>query len=301
MALPDFEAWAMFAAVARAGSFTGAARELGVSKATMSKAVARLEEAQGVSLLHRTSRRLSLTETGKRLAGHADMLVAQGVALSEAAMADSSQPSGLVRLSAPMSFGVAFLGPLVARFLEANPGIELEIQLDDRRVDLVAQGYDLAIRIANLPDSSLRTRRVAPIGVALVASPSWVERRAPLAHPGEISGADCFAYTNAPGRQVWRMERGEEQVTIVPEGRLRTNNGNMMIEALERGTGIAFLPVFIVSGALEAGRLVRLLPEWSAPQIDLQLVMPPSALRPRRVDLLVDFLALEMGKVCSVR
>lgn len=299
MALPDFEGWAIFAAVAREGSFTGAARTLGLSKATISKAVSRLEAAQGISLLHRTSRRLSLTETGKRMAEHANQLVAQGTALSEAASADSSEASGTVRLSAPMSFGIAFLGPLLARFMAEHPGIAIDVQLDDARVDLVAQGFDLAIRIANLPDSSLRTRRVAPIRVVPVAAPAWIARHGTPQHPSQIKGRDCFAYTNAPGRQTWRLERGQDSVAIHPDGRLHTNNGAMMLDALKAGLGIAFLPEFIIGDALETGALVRLLDEWSAPRIDLQLVMPPSPLRPKRVDLLLAFLAEELARVCA--
>ncbi len=301
MALPDFEGWAIFAAVARAGSFTGAARDLGVSKATVSKAISRLEAARGVSLLNRTSRRLSLTETGKRLASHADALVAQGDALSEAALADGTEATGLVRLSAPMSFGIAFLGPVIADFMAAQPGIAVDVQLDDARVDLIAQGFDLAVRIANLPDSSLRTRRVAPIPIVLVAAPEWIARHGIPTHPGDIDGAACFAYTSAPGRQSWRMERGQETVTIAPEGRLRTNNGAMMIDALEAGLGLAFLPAFIVRDRIAAGALAALLPDWRAPGIDLQLVMPPSPLRPRRVALLIDHLAARLTAICADR
>jgi len=300
MALPDFEGWAIFAAVARAGSFTEAARDLGIGKATVSKAVSRLETAQGISLFHRTSRRLSLTEAGRRLASPARLLTEQAQALEEMAREDAGQAGGTIRLSAPMSFGIAFLGPLIARFMEEHPSIAIDLELDDRRVDIVAQGFDLAVRIANLPDSSLRTRRVGPIRVVLAASPGWIEQHGEPAHPSDIPGDRCFAYTSAPGRQSWVLEKGGERVSVYPDGRLHVNNGAMMVEALEAGLGIAFLPEFIVRDSLAEGRLVPLLTDWSAPRLDLQIVLPPSPLRPKRVDLLVDFLAANLAERCKV-
>ena len=158
MRLPDLEAWAIFAAVAEHRSFSGAAAAIGLSKATVSKAVSRLEAQIGQSLFHRTSRRLALTEAGRPLADHAARLLAEARAAEEAAHDAASSPAGRVRLAAPMSFGIANVAPLVARFLAQHPGVEIDLHLSDARIDIVAEGFDVALRIGDLADSSLRAR-----------------------------------------------------------------------------------------------------------------------------------------------
>ena len=173
MRLPDFEAWAMFAAVVEHRSFTDAAKALSVSKATVSKAVTRLEEHLDTSLFNRTSRRLALTESGKRLADHAQRILAEGRAAEEAARDETAELSGVVRLGAPMTFGLLRIAPLVAQFTKMHPLVDIELHLSDAKIDIVEMGLDATIRIADMPDSSLRARRLAE--VASLLSDSGIE------------------------------------------------------------------------------------------------------------------------------
>ncbi|RZM08806.1 MAG: LysR family transcriptional regulator, partial [Sphingomonas sp.] len=196
MRLPDLEAWAIFASVVEHKSFSAAADDIGLSKATVSKAITRLEAHLGQSLFHRTSRRLALTEAGKPLADHAARILAEARAAEESANDSASAPTGRVRLAAPMSFGITNIAPLLAEFLTAHPGIEIELHLSDARVDIVAEGFDVALRIASLPDSSLRARRLCGIATHIVAAPAYLAARGTPTHPAQLGEHALFGYTN---------------------------------------------------------------------------------------------------------
>jgi DNA-binding transcriptional LysR family regulator len=288
MRLPDFEAWAIFAAVVEHRSFSAAARALGLSKATVSKAVTRLETQLGASLFHRTSRTVSLTETGKALAPRAQRILDEAVCAEEEASDAASAPKGLVRLAAPMTFGLQRVAPAIAEFLEANPGISIDLCLDDSVIDLVEQGVDVALRIARLPDSSLRARRLAPIRTHVVASAAYLARHGRPAHPAQLGEHRCLCYAN---NEVWRfVGPGGEEVSVKPAGPLRANSGEAMLPTLRAGIGITVLPDFIVGADLAAGTVEEVLSEWTAPPIALHLVTPPNPLRPARVEALIAFL-----------
>lgn len=289
MRLPDLEAWATFATVADHSSFSAAATAMGVSKATVSKAVARLEASLGQSLFHRTSRRLTLTEAGKPLAERAQRMLAEAVAAEEAAHDAASAPAGRLRVAAPMTFGVTHIAPLIAEFLAQHPAIEIELALSDARVDIVAEGFDVALRIADLPDSSLRARRLRGIRAYLVAAPAYLERHGTPLHPGELGDHRLFGYTNAPG--PWRFRGpGGAEVGVRATGPLSANSGDALLPALIAGLGIARLPDFIIGAALADGRLTEILPEWRPAPVGLHLLTPPSPLRPARVEALIAFL-----------
>lgn len=290
MRLPDLEAWAIFAAVAEHRSFSGAADAIGLSKATVSKAVSRLEAHLGVSLFHRTSRRLALTEAGVPLADHAARIVAEAHAAEEAARDGATLPSGRVRLAAPMSFGIKNVAPLIADFLAAHPAIEIELHLSDARVDIVAEGFDVALRIADLPDSSLRARRLCSIAAHLVAAPAYLERHGTPTHPAQLGEHRLLGYTNITGPWRFRHADGSE-VSVKAQGPLAANSGEALVPALEAGLGIARLPSFVLGDALPAGRVVDILPDWAPAPIGLHLLTPPSALRPARVEALIAFLS----------
>lgn len=290
--LPDFEAWAIFAQVAELRSFTAAAEALGISKATVSKAVTRLENRLGAQLFHRTSRRLSLTATGQALAGRAGALLSDAQAAEDAAREAAAGPRGLVRLATPMSFGISHVGPALPELLASCPGLIVDLHLSDETIDVVADGFDIALRIAALPDSSLRARKLADVPRGIFGAPSYFAQRGRPAQPRDLSGHACFGYSNQSGRGEWQLIAPDgESVTVRPgPGPVRANNGEAMLASLRAGHGLALLPHFIVRADLDTGRLEQLLPSWSPPPIALHLVTPPGGLRPARVTATIDFL-----------
>ena len=291
--LPDFEAWAIFAKVAELGSFSAAADELALSKATVSKAVSRLEQRLAAPLFHRSSRKVSLTDSGQIARERAARLLADGEAIEEAISERGAAPRGLVRLAAPMSFGIAHLGPILPLFHQAYPQVIVDLHLSDARVDLIEQGFDIALRIGELEDSALKARRLFPVRLPIVGAPALFDRLGRPEHPRDLAGYPVFAYTHVrtPGRLHFRhAEQGE--VTVECKGPIRTNNGDVLLDALLAGAGIAPLPDFLAWRCLGDGRLEEVLPDWSAgPTSALHVVTPPTAMRPARVKVLIDFLA----------
>lgn len=296
MSLPDFEAWSIFACVVEHRSFTGAANALGVSKATISKAVTRLEMQVGAPLFHRSTRRLSLTESGGKLVEHARAILAEGQAAEEAARDEASEPVGLVRLAAPMSFGLSHVGPVVADFLCEYRGISVDMHLSDARVDLIGEGFDIGLRIAVLPDSSLRARKLRDVKTHIVAAPSYLERAGTPRHPAELGEHECLRYSLLTTPEQWRFTNSKgEEAAVRPHGRLRANNGDVMLHSLRSGHGIAVLPDFIIDDDLAKGAVVAILADWSVLPAALHLVTPPGRIRPKRVTALIDYLAERLG------
>ncbi len=296
MRLPDLEAWAVFASVVEHRSFTDAAKALSVSKATVSKAVTRLEQHLETSLFNRTSRRLALTESGKRLAAHAARILEEGQAAEEAARQDTAELSGTIRLGAPMTFGLLRIAPLIAEFAKLHPAVDIDLHLSDARIDMVDMGLDATLRIADMPDSSLRARRLGDVKLHVVASPSYLAERGRPIHPSDLGAHDCLCYANAPTPDVWRFSGpGQQNVVVQVRARITVNSGDAMLPALRAGIGVARLPDFIVSEGIASGELEEVLVDWRPPPLGLHLVTPPSRLRPVRVEALLDFLARNHG------
>jgi DNA-binding transcriptional LysR family regulator len=295
--LPDFEALAIFAKVVELRSFAATATELALSKATVSKAVTRLEERLGARLFNRTSRRLALTDAGQRLSERAARLLADGEAAEDEALAQSSSPRGLVRLAVPMTFGIRNVAPLLPEFLKAYPEVSIDLHLSDATVDLIGEGFDAGLRIARLPDSSLIARRLCAMPRYTVAAPSYLKRHGRPTHPMHLAQHQCFGYAYLSTPNVWHYTNAAgEQASVRPAGPLRVNNGEAVMPALLAGLGIADLPDFIVGEAIASGEVEVILKGWKQPEGAVHLVTPPGGPRPARVEVLADFLIKQFSK-----
>jgi DNA-binding transcriptional LysR family regulator len=293
--LPDLEGLAIFAKVVETRSFAAAAAELKLSKATVSKAVSRIEARLGARLINRTSRRLALTDTGRQLAGRAAHILAEGEAAEDATLAQTTVPRGLVRLAVPMSFGLLNVAPVLPEFLAAFPEVSIDLQLSDAHVDLIGEGFDAAIRVAILPDSSLVARRLCDVPRHLVGSPAYLNQHGRPKHPLHLAQHRCISYGHAAAPETWRFVKDGKSASVRPSGPLRVNNGDAMMPALTAGTGLGILPEFILRDAFAAGRLEKVLPDWSLPAGAVYWVTPAAGPRPKRIEVLADFLVEKLA------
>jgi DNA-binding transcriptional LysR family regulator len=295
--LPDFEGLAIFAKVVELRSFAAAATELSLSKATVSKAVTRLEARLGARLFNRTSRRLALTDAGQKLSERAARLLADGEAAETEALAQSVAPRGLVRLAVPMTFGVKAVAPILPEFLARYPDIAIDLHLSDAMVDLIGEGFDAGLRIASLPDSSLIARRLCAMPRYTVASPDYLKRHGRPTHPMQLAEHRCLGYAYLSTPNAWHFTNAKgEQASVRPAGPLRVNNGEALMPALLAGLGIADLPDFIVGEAIASGEVEVILKDWKQREGAVHLVTPPGGPRPARVEVLADFLAAHFAK-----
>jgi DNA-binding transcriptional LysR family regulator len=289
--LPDLEGLAVFAKVAELRSFAGAAAELGLSKPTISKAVSRLEGRLGTRLFNRTSRRLALTDAGQQLLERASRMLSEAEAAESEARAQSATPRGRVRLAVPMSFGLREIAPALPEFFAAYPQVSINLHLSDETVDLIGEGFDMALRIAALPDSSLLARRLCAVPRALVAAPAYLKAHGTPKHPRELTQHVCLGYAYLPAPDVWRFRnRKGQEVTLRVEGPLRANNADALMPALLAGHGLAVQPEFLIRDELAKKKLVAVMGDWSLPEIALHLVLPPGGPRPARVEVMAEFL-----------
>ncbi|CAO3426085.1 LysR family transcriptional regulator [Azospirillum endophyticum] len=289
--LPDFEGLAMFAKVVEERSFAGAARAMGVSVATVSRAVGRLEERLGARLFNRTSRRLALTDFGHSLAERATRLYDEAEAAENAVREMSSRPRGLIRFAVPMSFGLRWVAPLLPDFFRLYPEISIDLHLSDAAVDLVGDGFDAALRIAVLPDSSLVARRLCGVAPLVLAAPAYLARHGEPRHPRELNGHHCLGYAYRRRQDIWHFTNsaGEEE-SVTPAGPLRVTNADALVPMLVEGLAIAELPEFMAADLLADGRLTAILTDWSLPKGGLYFVTPSARSRPAKIGVLADFL-----------
>ena len=294
--LPDLEGLAIFAKVAECRSFANAATELRLSKATVSKSIGRIESRLGARLIIRSARRFELTDAGRQLVGRAAQILAEGEAAEDATRAQARTPRGLVRLSAPMSFGTLKVAPLLPNFLAAYPEISIDLQLSDATTDVIGEGFDAAIRIAVQPGASLAVQRLSEVPRYLVGSPVYLEKYGKPRHPLHLAEHRCIAYSYGVNGEVWRFRKGSKSASVRPSGPLRVNNGDAMMPALIAGTGLGILPEFFLREALESKRLERLLPDWSIPLGAVYWVTPPEGPLPKRVEVLREFLIEKLAR-----
>ena len=291
--MPDLEAWAIFAKVAETGSFARAAAEFGVAQATVSKAIARLEARMKTPLLYRTSRRMSLTDAGQAALARAASLLEEGQALEADLSERVNALRGPIRVTAPVSFGIAHVAPLLPSFMLEHPEVTLDLHFNDQQVDLVAERFDLALRIARLEDSSLLARHLCQVPILLVASPAYLAQHGTPTHPSQLAQHEAltYAYSHASGGS-WRFHHATQgDYTQLMNVRLRVNNAEALNPALVAGLGMALQPAFLVWEALQTGQLVAVMCDWQPPPISLHLVTPPHRTRPARVHALIDYLA----------
>ncbi len=284
-------AFEVFAAVVGQGSFTRAAAKLETSPANVTRYVNELEEALGARLLNRTSRRLSLTETGKTLYDRA-LSILEDVAEAEAVASSASiQPRGRLRINAPLSFGILYLAPLWPRFIARYPEIELDVSLADRVVDLVDEGYDLAVRISRGGSPALVSRKLATTRHVICASPRYVARHGAPASLEDLKRHVSIGYTYAEPADEWRLldAAGKEHVVAV-RSIMQTNNGDTVRAAALAGLGIARLPTFLVGEDVRQGRLVPVLTDYHLAEIDVLALYPSRRHLSAKVRVMVDFL-----------
>lgn len=289
--MDKLQAIEVFVRVAELRSFTLAADELNLSRTVVSDRVKDLEDRLGVRLLQRTTRRVSLTESGRAFLERAR----NGLAAIEEAEAEAlslaAQPRGVLRVNAPMSFGYRHLAPAVGSFLLKHAEVRVELTLNDRVIDLLEEGVDLAVRIGRLSDSTLIARKLASCRMILCASPSYLKARGAPKHPRDLAAHDCLTFAYWSDGPDWRFTRRGEEATVRVKSRLWCNNGDAIIEASATGLGIALQPSFIASAAIEDGRLSEILPSWRAPELGVYALYPPSQFLPAKTRAFIDHLA----------
>jgi DNA-binding transcriptional LysR family regulator len=266
---------AVFIQVVESGSFTAAAERLALSRSVVSKYISRLEDRLGARLLQRSTRRLSLTEAGQAFFSRSQRGLQEIEAAEAEVSALQSAPRGRLRLNTPMSFGILHIAPALAGFAERYPELTVDMNLDDRQRDLVEEGFDLAIRIAELPDSSLIARRLGPCRHVVCASPAYLEQHGTPRTPDDLHrhNALTYRYQATPGE--WRFISPEGRYLSVPvSGSLEMNNSLAIREAVLQGAGITLTPSFVVGEDIRAGRLVQVLSEYRAREISIYAVYP---------------------------
>jgi DNA-binding transcriptional LysR family regulator len=280
-----------FVRVTEEGSFSRAAERMGMSKSIVSRRVARLEGQLGARLLARTTQGAQATDAGQAYFERASRVLAELEAAEEVVAESVTEIAGPIRLSAPVSFGIEHLAPALAEFAAGHPRVELDVSFDDRRVDVVGGGFDLALRFGALEDSSLIARRIAPARRIVVASPAYLERRGRPLHPRELIAHDIILYAG----EQWRFRIGDKWEVVRVRPRLRADNGEMLRAAAVAGLGLCILPSFIAAPAIEAGEVGVVLREFPLREGALSVVMPPGRAATARVRALVEFLAAHFG------
>ena len=282
----------VLAKVVEAGSFIGASRALEMPKSTVSRKVAELEERLGARLLQRTTRKLSLTDVGQAFYQHAARVVAEAEEAELVVGRMQEVPRGLLRVTTPLNFG--YLGPVVASFLARYPEVQIEMVCADRVVDLIQEGFDVAVRAGPLADSALIARSLGVLRNYAVASPAFLEKNGTPKEPHDLELFDCVVFGAGVDRSSWRLHRNRKTLTVKVRARFTVNDFDFLDEAARSGLGVAMLPVFRCIEPLRTKRLERVLPEWCSPEIPLHAVYPSTRHLSPKVKAFLDHLRERM-------
>lgn len=287
---------AVFVKCVEAGSLAGAARAFGLSHAMVSKHIRALEQALGVRLLDVTTRKLNLTEAGRRYLVRCVQILGE---VDDAALEASqyqSAPRGLLRVTAPATFGRLHLASALAEFMGFYPDIAVDADFTDRFVDLVDEGFDVAVRVGCLPDSNLVVRRLASCRMLTCAAPAYFDRFEVPGHPNELAGHACFCLSTITTPGVWSYRGpGGEKIPVHVEGRLRANSMDLLCSVAEQGLGVVHGPSFVLGPLVQAGRLRSILSDYPSDELDLSAVFPSNRHLSTKVRIFVDFLVQRFG------
>lgn len=280
-----------FIRVVEAGSISGAAERMGIAKSAVSRRLSDLESRLGVQLFRRTTRRLDLTDSGRGFYERCQRILSDVDEAEEAVSQAHGTLRGRLRVAVPLSFGLLHMGPAICDFMRDHPELEVDLDMNDRQVDLIAEGFDLALRIADLEDSSLIARQLALINTVVCASPDYLARQGSPQTPEQLAEHDCLVYSNNPEPTLWRYRDPQgEAKSVRVQARLLASNGDFLHQAAVAGQGIGLQPTFIVHKSIEEGRLVQILTDYSWPSVNAYAVYPQTRHLSRRVRVFVDFL-----------
>ena len=286
-----FENMGTFIRVVEAGSISGAADRLGIAKSAVSRRLKELEEHLGVELFHRTTRQMNLTDTGRAFYHQAVRILDDVLEAEHATSQAHGTLKGSLKIALPSSFGLMHIGPAINKFLKEHPQVEFDLDFNDREVDLIQEGFDLAIRIANLPDSSLIARRFAPVKTVMCASPDYLEQMGIPRSPDELIEHQCLVYSLLRDYEYWHLSdiRGNEIRTRI-RPYLKASTGEFIRDAAVAGLGIVLIPTFIAYKEIERGTLVPVLKDYKPPQINAYAIYPQTRHLSQRVRTFVDLL-----------
>jgi DNA-binding transcriptional LysR family regulator len=291
--MADLDALETFATAVRTGSFAAAARVLGLTPAMVGRRIQGLEARYRTRLIERTTRAQRLTEAGEAFLVRAEAVLDAAAELDDSMSAAPGKLEGRVRMTGPATLGVYCLAEIVARFQAANPAVTVEMALADRRMDLIAEGFDFAVRIGELQSSTMIARHIGTYRLVLVASPGHLAAHGTPDAPEDLSGARCLINLNMSPRNRWPFSQDGKGVVAEVSGGLQIDNGEALRVATLEGAGIAYLPIDLVRDDIAAGRLVRLLQDWETMGLPIHLVHPSRRV-PRRVSALLDLLTAEL-------
>ncbi|MBU3069031.1 LysR family transcriptional regulator [Aestuariicella sp. G3-2] len=287
--MENFAAIPVFVTVIETGGFSPAARLLGISKSAVSKRVTQLEEQLGVKLIHRTTRQLSLTEAGEHFYQHARIAHEAAKNAQDAVSQLQGEPQGRLRINSPMSFGRLHLAPLIPVFLKRYPKITIDMVMDDKVLDLIGEGFDIAIRSGELPNSSLIARKLAPLNSVLCASPDYLKTHGKPEQLEHLKDHNCLIFTHSNDVKEWAFMKNGTTQAIDIKGNYQVNNSEALREALLQGAGIGRLPTFIAGPDIKAGRLITLFEEYQMPAKIIYAVFPERQYLPAKVRAFIDF------------